>query len=60
MKNNRIIQDAIDENCNADDATNKNYNRSINEHQYYKAKHEHISHLTIQTDLVNAFIEHFN
>ena len=37
MKNNRIIQDAIDENCNADDATNKNYNRSINEHQYYKA-----------------------
>ena len=32
MKNNRIIQDAIDENSNADDATNKNHNRSINEH----------------------------
>ena len=31
MKNNRIIQDAIDENCNADDATNKNHNRSSNE-----------------------------
>ena len=37
MKNNRIIQDAIDENSNADDATNKNDNRSINEHLYYKA-----------------------
>ena len=30
MKNNRIIQDGIDENCNADDATNKNHNRSSN------------------------------
>ena len=37
MKNNRIIQDAIDENSNADDATNNNHNRSINEHLYYKA-----------------------
>ena len=27
MKKNRIIQDGIDENCNADDATNKNHNR---------------------------------
>ena len=35
MKNNRIIQDAIGGNSNADNATNKNYNRSINEHQYY-------------------------
>ena len=37
MQNNRIIQDAIDENSNADDATNKNHNRSINKHLYYKA-----------------------
>ena len=36
MKNNRIIQYAIYENCNADDATNKNHNRSSNEHLYYK------------------------
>ena len=37
MQNNRIIQDAIDENCNADDATNENHNISSNEHLYYKA-----------------------
>ena len=37
MKNNRIIQDAVYENINADDATNKNHNRSINENLYYKA-----------------------
>ena len=43
MKNNRILQDAIDENCNADDATNKNYNRSINEHQYYRATRTYFS-----------------
>ena len=34
MKNNRIIQDANDDNGNADDATNKNHNRYINEHLY--------------------------
>ena len=28
MKKNRIIQDGIDENCNADDATNKNHNNT--------------------------------
>ena len=37
MKNNRIIQDGIDENCNADDATNENHNRYINEYLYHKA-----------------------
>ena len=31
MKKDRIIQDGIDENCNADDATNKNHNRSSND-----------------------------
>ena len=50
MKNNRIIQDGIDENCNADDATNKNHNRSSNE------QHEHVSQLTSNIDLINAFI----
>ena len=34
MKNDRIIQDAIDENSNADDDTNKNHKRSINEQIY--------------------------
>ena len=32
MKKNRIIQDGIDENCNADDATNKNHNSDAWEH----------------------------
>ena len=34
MQNNRIIQDAIDENSNADDANIKNHSRCINEHLY--------------------------
>ena len=34
MKNDRIIQDVIDENSNADDANNENHNRPINEHIY--------------------------
>ena len=51
MKNNRIIQDAIGGNSNADIATNKNYNRSINEHQ-----HEHFSQLTSKIDLINPFM----